>query len=99
MHMLRGTAKDWWGLLEAELAEDEVHGMTWEEFLVRFRARFVPQVEVDRITREFLALTEDRVGDRDHQTLYRDGAVCATVRSIRVSEEQPVPRYAAYQYT
>jgi len=56
--MLRGAAKDWWGLLEAELAEHEVHGMTWEEFLVRFRARFVPQVEVDRITREFLALEQ-----------------------------------------
>ena len=58
VHMLRGAAKDWWGLLEAELTEDEVNGMTWEEFLVRFRARFVPQVEVDRITREFLALEQ-----------------------------------------
>jgi len=56
--MLRGAAKDWWGLLEAELSEDEVNGMTWEEFLVRFRAHFVPQVEVDRITREFLALEQ-----------------------------------------
>ena len=27
-HMLRGAAKDWWGLLEAELPEDEVNGMT-----------------------------------------------------------------------
>ena len=57
-HMLRGATKDWWGLQEASLSEEELDGMTWEEFLVRFRVHFVPQVEVDRITREFLALEQ-----------------------------------------
>jgi len=40
------------------MKEAEVDAMTWDEFLVRFRAQFVPKVEVDRITREFLALEQ-----------------------------------------
>jgi len=58
VNLLRGAAKDWWKLVSRKLTEAEVTGMTWYEFLTRFRDEHVPQIEGERLTRELLALKQ-----------------------------------------
>ena len=57
-NLLRGAAKDWWGLTIRILTEAEIASMNWEEFKTMFRRQYVPAVEVERITKEFLSLTQ-----------------------------------------
>ncbi|KAJ9541912.1 hypothetical protein OSB04_028418 [Centaurea solstitialis] len=47
--------KDWWKLQAAELTEAQLGALLWGEFVERFRRQFVPRVEIERITRDFLS--------------------------------------------
>ncbi|KAL4555553.1 hypothetical protein LXL04_038175 [Taraxacum kok-saghyz] len=53
VNLLRGGAKDWSAIA---LTVAERTTLTWQEFVTRFRAEYVPRVEVERLEREFLAL-------------------------------------------
>ncbi|KAI3715290.1 hypothetical protein L6452_22267 [Arctium lappa] len=55
VNLLRDGAKDWYA---TALTLAERTTMTWEEFVTRFRAEYVLPVEMDRIAKEFLELTQ-----------------------------------------
>ena len=58
VNLLRGPAKDWWNLIVRSRTEEQVDGMTWEQFTELFREQFMPQIEVERLTSEFLSLVQ-----------------------------------------
>ncbi|KAJ9556252.1 LOW QUALITY PROTEIN: hypothetical protein OSB04_010866 [Centaurea solstitialis] len=45
-NLLRGPAKDWWGVVNSSRTQEQIGALTWEAFLEMFRAEFVPQIEV-----------------------------------------------------
>jgi hypothetical protein len=57
-NLLRGSGKDWWGLIVRSRTEAEIEAMTWDGFKELFREQYVPQIEVERITGEFLNLVQ-----------------------------------------
>ncbi|KAJ9558259.1 LOW QUALITY PROTEIN: hypothetical protein OSB04_012873 [Centaurea solstitialis] len=57
-NLLRGPAKDWWGLINSTRTQEEIGALTWEAFLEMFRAEFIPQIEVERLTTEFLEMEQ-----------------------------------------
>ncbi|KAJ9544945.1 hypothetical protein OSB04_024652 [Centaurea solstitialis] len=57
-NLLRGPAKDWWGVVNSSRTQEQIGAFTWEAFLEMFRAEFVPQIEVERLTTEFLEMEQ-----------------------------------------
>ncbi|KAJ9561460.1 hypothetical protein OSB04_006620 [Centaurea solstitialis] len=57
-NLLRGPAKDWWGVVNSSRTQEQIGVLTWEAFLEMFRAEFVPQIEVERLTTEFLEMEQ-----------------------------------------
>ncbi|KAJ9561564.1 hypothetical protein OSB04_006724 [Centaurea solstitialis] len=57
-NLLRGPAKDWWGVVNGSRTQEQIGALTWEAFLEMFRAEFVPQIEVERPTTEFLEMEQ-----------------------------------------
>ena len=55
VNLLRGRAKDW---CASTLSLAERTSLSWEYFLVRFCDQFVPPVEMDKMKKEFLELTQ-----------------------------------------
>jgi len=47
--------------------------MSWDDFLTRFHDKYVPQIEIERLTREFFHEEVHGVGDRDHEDLHGEG--------------------------
>ena len=58
VNLLRGPAKDWWNLIVRSRTEEQVDRMTWEQFTELFREQYMPQIEVERLTSEFLSLVQ-----------------------------------------
>ncbi|KAJ9545001.1 hypothetical protein OSB04_024708 [Centaurea solstitialis] len=57
-NLLRGPAKDWWGVVNSSRTQEQIGALTWDAFLEMFRAEFVPQIEVERLTTEFLEMEQ-----------------------------------------
>ncbi|KAJ9547200.1 hypothetical protein OSB04_019743 [Centaurea solstitialis] len=57
-NILRGPAKDWWGVFYSSRTQEQVGALSWETFLEMFRAEFVPQIEVERLTTKFLEMQQ-----------------------------------------
>ncbi|KAJ9545864.1 hypothetical protein OSB04_025571 [Centaurea solstitialis] len=61
-NLLRKAAKDWWNLINRTRTPEQIATMTWEQFKELFKELFkeqyVPQVEVERLTGEFLAMKQ-----------------------------------------
>ena len=57
-NLLRDAAKDWWVPWTKTMTNSEISEMPWTDFVTRFRAQYVPQVEMDRLSREFLTLEQ-----------------------------------------
>ncbi|KAJ9546377.1 hypothetical protein OSB04_018920 [Centaurea solstitialis] len=58
VNLLRNAGKDWWGLILKSRTEAQIDSMTWDEFKVMFDEQFAPRIEKERITTEFLRLTQ-----------------------------------------
>ena len=58
MNLLRGAAKDWWGVVTATMTAAQLEALTWDEFVEQFRRQYVPRVERERIAREFMTLEQ-----------------------------------------
>ncbi|KAJ9552624.1 hypothetical protein OSB04_016669 [Centaurea solstitialis] len=58
VNLLRNAGKDWWGLVLKGRTEAQIDAMTWDEFKVMFDEQFAPRIEKERITAEFLRLTQ-----------------------------------------
>ncbi|KAL4574459.1 hypothetical protein LXL04_021291 [Taraxacum kok-saghyz] len=52
------SAKDWWTTWTKAMTNPEISEMPWEDFVTRFRTQYVPQVEMDRLAREFLTMEQ-----------------------------------------
>ncbi|KAJ9546782.1 hypothetical protein OSB04_019325 [Centaurea solstitialis] len=57
-NLLRKAAKDWWNVMSSSRTPEQVAAMTWEEFKGLFKAEFEPQVEIERLTNEFLYMKQ-----------------------------------------
>ncbi|KAJ9565014.1 LOW QUALITY PROTEIN: hypothetical protein OSB04_000980 [Centaurea solstitialis] len=57
-NLLRKAAKDWWNLINRTRTPEQIAAMTWEQFKELFKEQYVPQVEVERLTGEFLAMKQ-----------------------------------------
>ncbi|KAJ9562370.1 hypothetical protein OSB04_007530 [Centaurea solstitialis] len=59
-NLLRKAAKDWWNLINRTRTPEQIATMTWEQFKEQFKEQYqyVPQVEVERLTGEFLAMKQ-----------------------------------------
>ncbi|KAJ9565015.1 hypothetical protein OSB04_000981 [Centaurea solstitialis] len=57
-NLLRKAAKDWWNLINQTRTPEQIAAMTWEQFKELFKEQYVPQVEVERLTGEFLAMKQ-----------------------------------------
>jgi hypothetical protein len=57
-NLLRDAAKDWWSTWTKAMTNPEISEMPWEDFVARFRTQYVPQVEMDRLAREFLTMEQ-----------------------------------------
>ncbi|KAI3518313.1 hypothetical protein L1887_06895 [Cichorium endivia] len=57
-NLLRGPAKDWWEIEVNARTEAGIDAMTWEEFKEIFKEQFMPMIEVERVTKEFLCLEQ-----------------------------------------
>ncbi|KAJ9542210.1 LOW QUALITY PROTEIN: hypothetical protein OSB04_028716 [Centaurea solstitialis] len=57
-NLLRGPAKDWWNILLQTKGPEQIEAMTWEQFKELFKEQYVPQVEVERLTGEFLGMEQ-----------------------------------------
>ena len=57
-NLLRGAGKDWWGLIVRSRTEAEIEAMTWDGFKELFKEQYVPQIEIERITGEFLNMMQ-----------------------------------------
>ncbi|KAJ9547046.1 hypothetical protein OSB04_019589 [Centaurea solstitialis] len=58
VNLLRNAGKDWWGLILKSRTEAQIDSMTLDEFKVMFDEQFAPRIEKERITTEFLRLTQ-----------------------------------------
>ena len=58
-NLLRSGAKDWWRLATGDYTDDQRAVVTWEQFRDMFCARYIPRVERERLTQEFLSLRQD----------------------------------------
>ncbi|XP_024965965.1 uncharacterized protein LOC112506177 [Cynara cardunculus var. scolymus] len=56
--LLQGTAKIWLNLTCKTIPEEELNAMTWNDFKTRFSKQFVPQIEVEQVTKEFLDMKQ-----------------------------------------
>ncbi|KAJ9553505.1 hypothetical protein OSB04_017550 [Centaurea solstitialis] len=57
-NLLRGPAKDCWNVVNGSRTPEQIGALTWEEFTGMFRAEFAPQIEVERLTTEFLQMVQ-----------------------------------------
>ncbi|KAJ9556581.1 hypothetical protein OSB04_011195 [Centaurea solstitialis] len=57
-NLLRKAAKDWWNLINRTRTPEQIAVMTWEQFKELFNEQYVPQVEVERLTGEFLNMKQ-----------------------------------------
>ncbi|KAJ9566564.1 hypothetical protein OSB04_002530 [Centaurea solstitialis] len=55
---VKGPAKDWWNILSQTKGPEQIEAMTWEQFKELFKEQYVPQVEVERLTGEFLGMEQ-----------------------------------------
>lgn len=58
MNLLRDGAKDWWKIVTSSMRTQQLLAVTSEDFMMRFRASYVPQVEVERITKDFIDMEQ-----------------------------------------
>ncbi|KAJ9556611.1 LOW QUALITY PROTEIN: hypothetical protein OSB04_011225 [Centaurea solstitialis] len=58
LNLLRGPAKDWWNILSQARGPEQIEAMTWEQFKELFKEQYVPLVEVERLTGEFLNMEQ-----------------------------------------
>ncbi|XP_023747807.1 uncharacterized protein LOC111896008 [Lactuca sativa] len=58
LNWLRSRAKDWWRLMRGSYTDDQRAAVTWEQFRDMFRDRYIPRVEHDRLSQEFLELRQ-----------------------------------------
>ncbi|KAI3751218.1 hypothetical protein L2E82_22266 [Cichorium intybus] len=58
VNLLRDDAKDWWEMLAKDLTDAQIEAITWAEFTTKFRQEYVPQIEMERLAREYLNLTQ-----------------------------------------
>ena len=91
LNLLRGPAKDWWGLHAASLTVAQVDALVWDEFVTRFRQQYVPRVEVERITREFLALEQRDESVTEITIKFREMALFCP--EYTATEEMKMTRY------
>src|SRR5581483_6162841 len=65
VNLLRKAAKDWWNLISRMRTPEQIATLTWEQFKELFSKQYIPQVEVERLTGEFLAMrqTTESVND------------------------------------
>ena len=91
LNLLRGPAKDWWGLQAATLSEAQLAALTWGEFVARFRQQYVPRVEVQRITREFLSLQQTTETVMEITTRFREMA--SFCPEFAATEDMKMTRY------
>ncbi|KAJ9567317.1 hypothetical protein OSB04_003283 [Centaurea solstitialis] len=57
-NLLRKAAKDWWNLINRTRTPEQIAAMTWEQFKELFKEQYVPQVEMERLTGEFLVMKQ-----------------------------------------
>ncbi|KAJ9562158.1 hypothetical protein OSB04_007318 [Centaurea solstitialis] len=57
-NLLRGPTKDWWNVIARSRTPEQIGAMTWEDFIELFKTEFEPQIEVERLTSEFLPMTQ-----------------------------------------
>lgn len=48
--------KVYWNFVTKNYSPNEKNAVTWEQFVEKFRAEYVPQVEKDRLIQEYLSL-------------------------------------------
>ncbi|KAJ9539429.1 hypothetical protein OSB04_032162 [Centaurea solstitialis] len=58
VNLLRGLVKNWWNVVNGSRTLEQIGALTWEEFTGMFRAEFAPQIEVERLTIEFLQMVQ-----------------------------------------
>ncbi|KAJ9544397.1 hypothetical protein OSB04_024104 [Centaurea solstitialis] len=57
-NLFRGPAKDWWNVVNNSRKPEQIGDLMWEEFTEMFKAEFVPQIEVQRLTTKFLQMVQ-----------------------------------------
>ncbi|KAJ9552277.1 hypothetical protein OSB04_016322 [Centaurea solstitialis] len=89
-NLLRGSAKDWWGVVNSSRTQEQIGALTWEAFLEMFRAEFVPQIEVERLTTEFLEMeqTTESVTEITNKSDIREFVVMAQCESFQQMYER-----------
>ena len=73
--------------------DDQRAVVTWEQFRDMFDARYIPWVERERSSQEFLSLRRMGVGDGDHPYVHREGDVLPRV-CFRVGLDDPFSEHA-----
>lgn len=88
VNLLRGGAKDW---CATTLTTAERTTLTWDEFVTRFRAEYVPPVEMERIAKEFLELTQTSETVKEMNRKFTEMALFCP--QYAASEEMKMSRY------
>lgn len=88
VNLLRGRAKDW---CASALSMAEHTSLSWEDFVVRFRAQFVPPVEMEKMTKEFLELTQTNETVQEINTKFMEMSLFCP--QYAATEEMKIFRY------
>ncbi|KAI3672891.1 hypothetical protein L6452_38991 [Arctium lappa] len=88
VNLLRDGAKDW---CATALTLAERTTLTWEEFVIRFRAEYVPPVEMERIAKEFLELTQTTETVKEMNRRFTEMALFCL--QYAASEDMKMTRY------
>ncbi|KAJ9560649.1 hypothetical protein OSB04_005809 [Centaurea solstitialis] len=57
-NLLRKAGKDWWNIINKSRSAEQIAAMTWGEFTELFKEQYVSQVEIERLTSEFLQMKQ-----------------------------------------
>ncbi|KAJ9556038.1 hypothetical protein OSB04_010652 [Centaurea solstitialis] len=57
-NLLRKAGKDWWNIINKSRSAEQIAAMTWGEFTKLFKEQYVSQVEIKRLTSEFLQMKQ-----------------------------------------
>ncbi|KAJ9542555.1 hypothetical protein OSB04_029061 [Centaurea solstitialis] len=92
LNLLRGSAKDWWKLQAAEMTEAQLGALLWGEFVERFRRQYVPRVEIEKITRDFLSYKQQSESVTELTIKFREMALFCP--EYARSEDMKMERFA-----
>ena len=92
LNLLRGPAKDWWKLQAAGMTEVQLGALLWGEFVERFRRQYVPRVEIERITRDFLSYKQTSESVTELTIKFREMALFCP--DYTRSEDMKMERFA-----